>query len=60
MNKIILAVCFVILILCGFMFGYVLTQTHLYFQSMALMIAYYLSLVYVIVQFIENPKDVKK
>jgi len=57
MNKIILAVCFVILILCGFMFGYVLTQTHLFYQSYLLMVTYYLSVMYVLVQFIEKPKS---
>jgi len=60
MNKAILVVCFFILILYGLVFGLLLTILKMFFHAILFIVVYHLSLLYIAVQFIENPKDVKK
>lgn len=60
MNKPILATCFGLLILCGFMFAYTLSVTGKVFASYVLMAGYYSSLVYIMIQFIQKPNGGEK
>lgn len=64
MNKTYLFVSFMILILSGFMFSYVLYVSDKFLESYILMIFYYLSLGYmfgyILIPFIEKPKENKK
>lgn len=55
MNKYIMALSFTILILSGFLFSYVLSQTGLIWQTYWLLITFYLSLFYIMIQFIQKP-----
>lgn len=56
MNKQLVGMCFIMLILSGFMFSYTLWVTGKIVQSIILIIAYYLSLIFILIQFIEKPK----
>ena len=60
MNKIILAVCFMILTLYGFGIGYIAYVTELIYESYIMMFAYYYSLAYILAQFAEKPESGKK
>lgn len=55
MNKPIIALSFIILILSGFMFSYLLKVTGKVIQSNVLMIFYYTSLAYILMQFTKKP-----
>lgn len=56
MNKPLLSVCFAIMTLSGFMFAYIYLVTGLLLHSYAIMLGYYLSLGYIVIQFYEKPK----
>ena len=57
MNKTFIVLSFIILVLCGFMFGVVLNQTGLILESYILMFSYYVSIMYILIQFMEKPKN---
>jgi len=57
MNKMLLALCFMILILIGFLFVYVLKISDYTLDVYFLMVSYYYSLFYIMIQFIQKPKE---
>ena len=57
MNKTWIIVSFIILVLCGFMFGLILNNTGLILESYILMFSYYVSIMYILIQFMEKPKN---
>jgi len=60
MDKWVLFLSFVTLVLCGFLFAYVLWVTGKVVGSYWIMLCYYFSLCYIVVQFIEKPSEARK
>lgn len=56
-NRMLIAVCFIVLILCGFLFGYLFWVTEQVWNSWFLVGSYYLSLYIIMIQFIQKPTN---